>query len=69
MNNRKLSLTSSRIKCRDVELRLNECCVVKDMISEVNEAVQDVTKGNETKIETDRKEAGESSSLLNRFLN
>lgn len=37
------------------------------MISEVNEAVQDVTKGNETKVETDRKEAGESSSLLNRF--
>lgn len=58
---------SSRIKCRDVELRVNGCCVVKDMISEVNEAVQDVTKGNETKVEADRKEAGESSSLLNRF--
>ena len=40
---------------------------MKDMISEVNEAVQEVTKGNETKVETDRKEAGESSSLLNRF--
>lgn len=65
--NRKPSLMSSRIKCRGVELGSNECCVVKDMISEVNEAVQDVTKGNETKVETDRKETGESSSLLNRF--
>ena len=53
----------SRIKCLDVEFGLSGCCVVKDMISEVNEAVQDVAKGNETKVETDRKEPGEPSSF------
>lgn len=36
-------------------------CVVKDMISEVNEAVQGVAKENETNIETDRKDSVEAS--------
>ena len=62
--NRKRSLMFSRIKCLDVEFGLSGCCVVKDMISEVNEAVQDVAKGNETKVETDRKEPGEPSSFF-----